>query len=56
MAKQLSVANIEYAGGKSAKGTKVKLSDGSYLAGVSFVETTRCGSGSRSSYPVDSRL
>ncbi|MBJ8460533.1 hypothetical protein [Acinetobacter nosocomialis] len=40
MAKQLSVANIEYAGGKSAKGTKVKLSDGSYLAGVSFVETT----------------
>ncbi|MFW2562464.1 hypothetical protein [Acinetobacter baumannii] len=40
MARQLSVANIEYAGGKSAKGTKVKLSDGSYLAGVSFVETT----------------
>lgn len=40
MNKQLSVANIEYAGGKSAKGTKVKLSDGSYLAGVSFVETT----------------
>ncbi|NUG49667.1 hypothetical protein [Acinetobacter lactucae] len=38
--KRLSVANIEYAGGKSAKGTKVKLSDGSYLAGVSFVETT----------------
>ena len=40
MSKQLSVVNIEYAGGKSAKGTKVKLSDGSYLADVSFVETT----------------
>lgn len=40
MTKQLSVVNIEYAGGKSAKGTKVKLSDGSYLSGVSFCETT----------------
>ncbi|KQG36983.1 hypothetical protein APC39_15465 [Acinetobacter pittii] len=40
MAKRLSVANIEYSGGKAATGTKVKLSDGSYLAGVSFVETT----------------
>lgn len=40
MAKQLSVANIEYAGGKTGKRTKVKPSDGSYLAGVSFCETT----------------
>ncbi|MCJ9255819.1 hypothetical protein [Acinetobacter baumannii] len=40
MAKRLSVANIEYSGGKAGTGTKVKLSDGSYLAGVTFVETT----------------
>lgn len=40
MAKRLSVANIEYAGGKAGTGTKVKLSDGSYLAGVTFCETT----------------
>lgn len=40
MNKQLSVVNVEYAGGKTGKRTKVKLSDGSYLSGVSFVETT----------------
>jgi len=40
MVKYLSVTNVEYSGGKSGKGTKVKLSDGSYLHGVSFVETT----------------
>ncbi|KRI74281.1 hypothetical protein APC65_14885 [Acinetobacter baumannii] len=38
--KRLSVANIEYSGGKAGIGTKVKLSDGSYLAGVTFCETT----------------
>lgn len=40
MAKNLSVVNVEYTGGRTGKGTKVKLSDGSYLTGISFVETT----------------
>lgn len=40
MTKRLSVANIEYSGGKAGRGTKVMLSDGSYLAGVTFCETT----------------
>lgn len=40
MSKQLRVVNVEYSGGMSGMGTKVKLSDGSYLTGVSFVETT----------------
>ncbi len=40
MAKHLSVVNVEYAGGMAGIGTKVKLSDGSYLTGISFVETT----------------
>ena len=40
MAKNLSVVNVEYTGGRTGQGTKVKLSDGSYLYGVSFVETT----------------
>ena len=40
MDKYLTVRNIEYSGGTSGKGTKVKLSNGSYLYGVSFVETT----------------
>lgn len=40
MDKYLAVRNIEYSGGMSGKGTKVKLSNGSYLYGVSFVETT----------------
>lgn len=38
--KRLSVVNVEYSGGISGQGTRVKLSDGSYLHGVSFVETT----------------
>lgn len=40
MAKNLRVVNVEYTGGMSGLGTKVKLSDGSYLTGISFVETT----------------
>ena len=40
MAKNLSVVNVEYTGGRTGQGTKVKLSDGSYLTGISFVETT----------------
>ena len=40
MAKNLSVVNVEYIGGRTGKGTRVKLSDGSYLTGISFVETT----------------
>lgn len=40
MSKQLRVVNVEYSGGISGIGTKIKLSDGSYLYGVSFVETT----------------
>ena len=40
MDKYLTVRNIEYSGGRTGQGTKVKLSDGSYLYGVSFVETT----------------
>ncbi|KXZ72154.1 hypothetical protein [Acinetobacter venetianus] len=40
MAKHLSVVNVEYSGGMSGIGTRVKLSDGSYLTGISFVETT----------------
>lgn len=40
MSKQLRVVNVEYSGGISGIGTKVKLSDGSYLTGISFVETT----------------